>query len=236
MVMPSCGRRSASLYAVVWLMAGVAAAAGPAAAGDAVPFTWTGVYIGAHTGGAIDYSKFSNPYGPTLFGDEVRSPGPIGGLQFGGNYQMGQVVLGLQADVSGANMGGTFTCLQPAHNVPGASSQFMGGAFGATCQAEPDWFGTLTGRVGVAVGPQGRILLYGKGGLAWAHTAIDMAIDNFQAGFYGPNNARSKADFTQLGGTLGAGVEYALSGRWSVGLEYDYLHFGNHDVPTPASR
>jgi hypothetical protein len=59
-------------------MAGVAAAAGPAAAGDAVPFTWTGVYIGAHTGGAIDYSKFSNPYGPTLFGDEVRSPGPIG--------------------------------------------------------------------------------------------------------------------------------------------------------------
>jgi hypothetical protein len=89
MVMPSCGRRSASLYAVVWLMAGVAAAAGPAAAGDAVPFTWTGVYIGAHTGGAIDYSKFSNPYGPTLFGDEVRSPGPIGGPQFGGNYQMG---------------------------------------------------------------------------------------------------------------------------------------------------
>jgi len=132
-------------------------------------------------------------------------------------------------------MGGTFTCLQPAHNVPGASSQFMGGAFGATCQAEPDWFGTLTGRVGVAVGPQGRILLYGKGGLAWAHTAIDMAIDNGQAGAYGPDNARSKTNFTQLGGTLGAGVEYALSGRWSVGLEYDYLHFGNHDVPTPAS-
>jgi opacity protein-like surface antigen len=111
----------------------------------------------------------------------------------------------------------------------------MGKAFGATCQAEPDWFGTLTGRVGVAVGPQGRILLYGKGGLAWAHTAIDMAIDNGQAGNFGPDNARSKANFTQLGGTLRAGVEYALSGRWSVGLEYDYLHFGNHDVPTPAS-
>ncbi|MGZ5823308.1 MAG: outer membrane protein, partial [Hyphomicrobium sp.] len=216
------------------MIIGLAAGLTPAEAGEPT-YNWSGVYIGAHTGGAIDYSKFSNPYGPTLFGDEVRSPGPIGGLQFGGNYQMGQVVLGLQADVSGADMGGTFTCLQPAHNVPGASSQFMGGAFGATCQAEPDWFGTLTGRVGVAVGPQGRILLYGKGGLAWAHTVIDMAIDNSQAGSYGPDNARSKTNFTQLGGTLGAGVEYALSGRWSVGLEYDYLHFGNHDVPTPAS-
>jgi hypothetical protein len=89
MVMSSCGRRTAALYAFVWLIAGMAAAARPAAAADDAPFTWTGLYVGAHKGGAIDYNKFSNPYGPTLFGDEVRSPGPIGGLQFGGNYQMG---------------------------------------------------------------------------------------------------------------------------------------------------
>ncbi|MGZ5919250.1 MAG: hypothetical protein ACXWJV_05570, partial [Hyphomicrobium sp.] len=94
------------------MIIGLAAGLTPAEAGEPT-YNWSGVYIGAHTGGAIDYSKFSNPYGPTLFGDEVRSPGPIGGLQFGGNYQMGQVVLGLQANVSGADMGGTFTCLQP---------------------------------------------------------------------------------------------------------------------------
>ena len=148
---------------------------------------------------------------------------------------MGQVVLGLQADVSGANISGTFTCLQPARNVPGASSQFMGGAFGATCQAEPDWFGTVTGRVGVAVGPQGRLLLYGKGGLAWAHTDIDMAVGNLKAGTYGPDNARSSAGFGQFGWTLGGGAELALSGPWSVELEYDYLHFGGHGVPTPVT-
>ena len=103
MVAPGCGRRGAATWAGVCVIIGVAAGLTPAEAGEPT-FNWSGVYIGAHTGGAIDYSKFSNPYGPTLFGDEVRSPGPIGGLQFGGNYQMGQVVLGLQADVSGANM------------------------------------------------------------------------------------------------------------------------------------
>ena len=67
------------------------------------------------------------------------------------------------------------------------------------------------------------------------HTAIDMAIDNSTAGNYGPDNARSKTNFTQLGGTLGAGGEVALTGRWSLGLEYDYLHFGDHDVATPPA-
>jgi len=186
-------------------------------------------------GGAIDYSDFSNPYGPSLFGDEVRSPGPFAGAQLGWNYQSGQAVVGLQADASWANLQGTFTCLQPALNVPNLFAEFLGGAFGATCQADADWFGTVTGRAGLAVGPQGRILLYGKGGLAWVHTNIDMALNNAQSGFFGPDNARSQSSFTQLGWTLGGGVEYALGGRWSLGLEYDYLHFGKHNVPTPQS-
>lgn len=93
----------------------------------------------------------------------------------------------------------------------------------------------MTGRAGLAVGPQGRILLYGKGGLAWIHNNIDMAINNGQAGSFGPDNARSSSSYTQWGWTLGGGVEYALSGRWSVGLEYDYLRFGDHEVATPQS-
>jgi hypothetical protein len=32
---------------------------------------------------------------------------------------------------------------------------------------------------------------------------------------------------------VGAGVEYALTGNWSVRLEYDFLGFGGPDVPTP---
>ena len=89
----------------------------PASAGDR-PFSWTGFYAGAHTGAAMDYNDFSNPYGATLFGGEVRSPGPFLGGQLGYNYQSGIAVYGLQADVTWANMQGTATCMQPAHTLP----------------------------------------------------------------------------------------------------------------------
>jgi hypothetical protein len=49
----------------------------------------------------------------------------------------------------------------------------------------------------------------------------------------GPSNALAKSSFTQWGWTLGAGLEYALSTRWSLGVEYDYLHFGGHSLATP---
>jgi opacity protein-like surface antigen len=209
MVAPRGGRGIAAALAGACVAGGLTAGLTPAVAGEPT-YNWSGVYVGAHMGGAIDYSEFSNPYGPTLFGDTVRSPGPFGGLQIGTNYQSGLAVFGLQADVSGANMQGTFTCMQPERSVPGPppAANFIGGAFGATCQSQPDWFGTLTGRAGVALGPQGRILLYGKGGLAWMHNSIDMAVNNIMAGDFGPENERSKTNFTQIGWTL------ALAAKW----------------------
>jgi len=208
-------------------------AAGMPARADEPSFTWTGFYVGAHTGAAMDYSNFSNPYGPTLFGGEVRSPGPFIGGQLGYNYQYGQAVFGLQADASWANLQGTATCMQPAHSLRG--NKFVGGTFGATCESEPDWFGTLTARGGLALGPDGRMLVYGKGGLAWLHNNVDMTINNSAAPNYGPDNVLKNESSTQWGWTLGGGLEYALSSRWSLGLEYDYLHFGDHSLPTPTS-
>jgi opacity protein-like surface antigen len=218
--------------------AGVAAAdlpriSAPNHAPPPPPFSWTGLYIGGHMGGAFDASNFSNPFGPTLFGDNVRSPGGIGGLQIGYNKQYGAIVLGVEADMSGVQLDGTFTCLQPVHSLPAVGTGFIGGAFGATCQVRPDWFGTLTGRIGTTFGADGRTLLYGKGGLAWIHDNVDIATNNANAGEAGPPNATSSASFTQWGWTVGAGVEYALTGNWSARLEYDFLGFGRHDVPTP---
>jgi hypothetical protein len=63
----------------------------------AAPWSWTGFYIGAHIGGALETSSFSDPFGPAPFGDNVRSPAFIGGGQIGGNYQIGRVVLGAEA-------------------------------------------------------------------------------------------------------------------------------------------
>jgi opacity protein-like surface antigen len=77
-----------------------------------VPFSWTDLYIGPYMGSALDGSNFTNPHGTTLFGDNVRSPGGIGGLQIGYNRQYGTVVLGVEADMTAADLDGTFTCLQ----------------------------------------------------------------------------------------------------------------------------
>jgi len=222
------GRKGLAVAAtLVW-------AANPTLA-DEAPFNWTGFYVGAHAGGGIAYGEFSNPYGPNLFGGETRSPGPFVGGQIGYNFQDGIFVYGLQADASWANLRGAATCMQPARSLPGGNPQFMGAAFGGTCQSELDWFGTFTARGGVALGEGGRVLVYGKGGLAWLHNDVEMAQNNILAPDAGPPDASSGSSSVQWGWTLGAGLEYALSSRWSLGFEYDYLSFANRTVVTPAS-
>ena len=61
------------------------------------------------------------------------------------------------------------------------------------------------------------MLLYAKGGGAWAH-------DRFWTSIGGPAG-QSRTD-TRLGGMVGVGIEYAFRENWSVKLEYDHLDFG----------
>jgi opacity protein-like surface antigen len=219
------------LHACAWV---VAATVGVPARADDTPFSWTGFYVGAHTGAAMDYNDFSNPYGATLFGDEVRSPGPFLGGQGGYNYQFGQTVLGIDVAASWADLTGVATCMQPAHSVPGIPGGFIGGAFGGTCQAQVDAFGTIAAKAGYVLGAQDRILVYGKGGLAWMHNDVTAAQNNALGGA-GPESLRSDTKYWQWGWMLGGGLEYALTNRWSLGFEYDYLRFGEHQIATPRT-
>jgi opacity protein-like surface antigen len=225
---------STALLAVATI---AAAADFPLKAAPSAPWNWTGFYIGAHTGGALGLSHVDNPYGTTLFGDDVRSPGPLLGGQIGFDWQTGPWVFGGQADLASAKLDGTFTCLQPVRSIgplpPENLPGFLGGAYGATCQVQPRWLGTLTGRAGIATGPSGNMLLYTRGGLAWMRGTADIAINNIRAGTDGPANAVTSSRFSQWGWVAGAGVEYGLSGNWSVMLEYDYLSFGRHSLATP---
>lgn len=222
---------AAVLYACAWAFA--ATIWTPARADDA-PFNWTGFYVGAHTGAAMDYNDFSNPYGATLFGDEVRSPGPFIGGHGGYNYQFAQTVLGIDIAASWANLTGVGTCMQPAHSVPGMPGGFIGGAFGGTCQAQVDAFGTIAAKAGYVSGAQDRILIYGKGGLAWMHNDVTAAQNNALGGA-GPETLSSDTKYWQWGWMLGGGLEYALTNRWSLGFEYDYLRFGEHQIATPRT-
>lgn len=76
-----------------------------------------------------------------------------------------------------------------------------------------DEAGTVRARLGYA---QGNTLLYATGGLAWVHlnaAAPLFARDNYY-----------------LGWAAGAGIEYALTQRWSAKLEYLYSNYGATDT------
>src|ERR1700684_2196359 len=66
----------------------------------AAPWSWTGFYIGGNIGGALEYSRLQDRFGTVSFGDSVTTTAFIAGGQIGGNYQIGNVVLGAEADLN----------------------------------------------------------------------------------------------------------------------------------------
>jgi opacity protein-like surface antigen len=189
-------------------------AAMPVKASAPIPWSWSGFYLGGHVGAALTTTDIADPFGAARFGDQVRSPGFIGGGQIGYNYQVGQVVFGIEADISKVVSDGTNTCFAVS-----------GSMLTSTCRVRPDLDATLTARLGYAVGPA---LLYAKGGAAWTHGAVAMIFNNNPTG-----RSASTSSFDATGWTVGGGVEYALAPAWSAKLEYDYLNFGGRDVATP---
>ena len=209
------------------LLAGVAIAAlfgGQALAADmgapiykaappAPSFSWTGWYIGTHTGAAWGRTTTTNsaPFGgfdagiPLTY--EVNPASIFGGGQIGYNWQFSAIVLGVEVD---------------------------GGYLGTreTLRAAPDdliemkstWYGTVTGRAGLAYD---RLLSYVKGG------AVVARISNAASDLDG-NGAIDASDYSQItktkwGWTLGSGFEYAIMPSWTVKSEYLYMDFGKQN-------
>jgi opacity protein-like surface antigen len=208
----------------------------PAGAGD-----WTGFYLGGHTGAFSGTTTFSDPDGPSLYGgNSVASPGFLAGIQLGYNRQLApQWMLGAEADASWLSSSGSNTCLQSSVTTTGSN-----------CKVTPRAIATLTGRLGFVTEPRGRTLLYGKAGVAWMRADYSMNPNNVPLpGPYGadpandvpginlsepPNQADpTSGSLSAWGPTVGAGVEYAFSPRWSLKMEYDYLHFNGLSLPTP---
>jgi outer membrane immunogenic protein len=172
-----------------------------APAAIAAPFSWTGVYLGAHGGGG--WSKITGR-DPTVPGDpwtSVNASGAIAGAQVGGNYQIGNIVLGLEGSYAWSNVGLKQT-------TP------LGGPAVLTVSIKNDYVATAAGRIGYAFD---RVLLYAKGGGAFTRDKLD-ATD----GIGGTATGR----FSRTGWMAGGGVEVAIWQNWSVKAEYDYLRFG----------
>jgi outer membrane immunogenic protein len=163
------------------------------------PFSWDGIYIGAHGGytWGTDTSWFPG------FGviSSVSPKGGFGGGQIGYNtYFTSNWLIGYELDLSGGNL-----------DVSGPS---FPPAFSAT--SKTDYFGTARGRVGYGID---HWLLYATAGTAWAHNIFDETAIGSGAVVFGRNQF-------YLGWTAGAGVEYALDRNWSVKAEYLYAALG----------
>ncbi len=195
--------------------------AGPPPAPVSPLWSWTGGYVGAHAGAAWGDATFSDPFGPSIFGDRVSTPGLLGGFQAGYNWQVPQtrLVFGVEADVTGLSSTGTNTCLA-----------YSGFFISANCRAEPDVSATAAARFGYAIDPAQRTLAYIRGGFAAIHDHINIT-SNAIAG----SGTDVTSNIWKAGWTAGAGIERALTPAWSLRLEYDFLGFGHSNVPTPAS-
>jgi opacity protein-like surface antigen len=186
-------------------------------------WNWAGLYVGGHVGAALSIANFSDPFGSTIYGDQVRSPGFLGGGQIGYNWQAPRSpwVFGVEADGSLMSSDGDVTCF---------AASFM--ITTTTCRVQPQATGTFTGRIGYALGPSGRTLVYAKGGLGWANDEINMALNGLNDG---PTRASAiqtgnSQTVTLWGGTVGVGVEEALTPAWSLKAEYDYLDLGRGNI------
>lgn len=211
--------------------ADMAVKARPVAAPVAV-FSWTGFYIGGHGGGMWADKDWTercsvlipgacvapeNPAAPFRTNHQVTSG--IAGVQAGYNWQINNVVLGIEGDISGA--WGNEACSQIVGNQAG----FFAIQRGAGCTTV-DWLGTVTGRAGVTFG---QALFYGKGGVAFVRDNFLVRCTTLNAlGAVCPVGAAmtTTASDDRVGWTVGVGLEYALSANWSVKGEYNYMDFG----------
>lgn len=161
-------------------------------------YNWSGFYVGGHVGyGGGRLGPDSNPVLNQAVAFPPTVTGLIGGYQAGYNGRLpGNWVIGAEADV---------TFMSPIDQP-----SFSAAPFHTTL----DYVGTARARIGYAFGS---FLPYVTGGFALGQSRLDIGTDD--------GGVQSSRLHTQLGWTVGAGIEMAVGGPWTARLEYDYLDF-----------
>ena len=77
-----------------------------------------------------------------------------------------------------------------------------------------DWLGTTRGRVGFAVTPDNRLMIYGTGGVAYGGGSRHFEVFDNDDGWDWNGGGGSS---TRVGWTIGAGVEYAFTDNHAEG-------------------
>jgi outer membrane immunogenic protein len=237
---------------------------------------WSGIYVGLEGGYGWGKQNFDNfdpffaskegaqeirkeicadtdPYdtvhcsGDAAIGSVNQSGWLFGGFA-GAQKQWGSWVLGIEADFDAADIKGTTTASSSTSVSFGSSSESINQQH--TINAKIDELGTLRGKVGWAWSPNW--MIYGTGGLAFAHARTDFnasqsfcessggssecfgffAFQPLTENFIGGTSG--SAGTSMLGWTIGAGIDY----KWQLdqgsavifGVEYLHYQFGEHSL------
>lgn len=191
--------------------------------------TWCGFYIGINGGGDWGASNFNWNLAPGFIDpaafiagrtagsiNTFRPEGFTGGGQIGYNWQSGQAVYGLEADLEYLGGSASRSVDLVAFGLPGPGMNF------ANESVKSEWLSTFRGRLGWAAGPA---LLYATGGLAVG------TVQFFDQSTYPVILAQGATTSpTMVGYTAGGGVEYATSPHWILRAEYLYVNLGHQSV------
>ena len=164
------------------------------------PFSWTGFYIGGELGWIRTDPQYTT--GAVLLGAPFvvsASTGKDGlsyGVLAGYNYQMGNVVLGIEGDFEGWTVG--------TIRYTAITGDFL--------TAHSKWGGSVRGRLGFAAD---RALFFLSGGAAFLSNRTSIPTTGITIG----------SDDTRVGWTVGAGIDYAFTNNWFTGVEYRYSQF-----------
>jgi outer membrane immunogenic protein len=179
---------------------------------------WSGFYLGGNGGYGFGQSSTESPdsvFNPASFPPggsgkiSFHPKGAVYGAQVGFNAQTGQFVYGVEFERSLANVEKSYAV---GTNV---------------AKADYEGVSSVTGRLGLT---SGNVLFYVKGGYAFANIT-NFAIDNADTI---DNTTVSR---TARGLTLGAGVEFKLTGAWSARGEFQHYDFNDaHSTNSDTDR
>jgi outer membrane immunogenic protein len=163
-------------------------------------FSWTGFYLGGELGWIQTNPKYTT--GALLLGNPfiVSSGSEKNGLTYGilggYNYQVGQLVLGVEGEIAGWAVG--------TMRYTAITGDFL--------TAHSKWGGSIRGRLGYAAD---RALLYVTGGAAFVSNETSIPLTGISI----------DGDGARMGWTVGTGLDYAITNNWFTGVEYRYSQF-----------
>ena len=166
-------------------------------------YNWSGFYAGLHIGGGAAHMDgvFENGGGDNnsrALADWLQLNGLAAGIHGGYNWQLSTLVVGVEADL-------TFTNWDDNQVSPDSDEEGVSGSV--------DLLASIRGRVGLPI-MDGRTMVFATGGIAFSDAELTSWRDD----------STQSTDF-DVGGVVGAGVEWAASDRFHVRAEGLYYFF-----------